>query len=203
MALPGSALCALAIAMASAPAPDGDLLIPGPLRRNAGVLLVIAAAILIGPTISRFLKTFRGVVLQTADGSVLLAQSLRPPLWLDGVDAREGEILAKDMASWSARVVPEEPRDRPLIDMYERFVSAYEGTIVEIRDKISPTASATAVVVLVGDAGADGGGKLFLPLDRPEMGTAAVGRRVRKTRYSWDPTLLREPLLPDTHARGN
>lgn len=161
-----------------------DLRVPGPLRRNAGLLAVVLAAVVLGPAISRVLSTYRGIVLEVRDDQMLVAQANVAPKWVDAIGAQAGRVVHKAIGAWDPTTVESEPRDFKLTQLYERYVRIYEGLIVAINPPNSPSGASTAVIEL------DGGGRTHVSLWADHLAGAAVGRRVKKAINSWDPVLL-------------
>lgn len=158
--------------------------VAGPLRRNAGLLLVIAAAAVLGPLLSRYLTAYRAIVLEVDSERMLVAEETRPPQWIDGVTAAPGDIVEKAVGSWGPEKVSSRGQDHKLQKMYERYAQTYTGVITAINPPVAPGAASTAVVQL------DSGGRIHVPLWAEHLAAAAVGVRVQKNLNSWDPVLV-------------
>lgn len=162
---------------------DLPIKVPGPLRRSKWLLLTLLAALVVGPWISRYIETYRVVVLDVRDDEMLFGYATLPPRWVARTDAKPGQIVAKERFSWSPDVSKEQLRDKPLLDLYVRYADSYQGTIVKIRDPYKPDGAHVAVVKI------DRGGEVTLPLWADHLAGAEVGRRVEKLPGSWDPVL--------------
>src|SRR5690606_34331634 len=141
---------------------------------------------LLSPAIQRLLESYRGIVLEVTDGEALVQLASLPAEWRDEIDAPPGSIVDKQRGHWRADISSPETTDRPLLELYARYTSVYEGTIVELRPALSPQAASVAIVEL-----ADGK-RLHVPLWSAQLSTAAVGRRLQKRSGSWEPELVPE-----------
>ena len=168
---------------------DSDIKIHGPVRRNAGLLLGVVFVVLVGPSITRVLKNYRAVVLTVQNDKMFLAQEKQPPMWVDAIDAKPGDMVQKDSGSWSPMVAEPELRDRNLQKTFKRFVLAYEGVVVKINAPKGPGSPSTAVIQL------DDGTRRSESLWGKHLATVEVGSRVRKESETWEPVIVDDELV--------
>ena len=158
-----------------------------------GAMLIVLA---LGPTISRFIDTYRAVVLDVKSDKMFIQETARAPKWVSAIATKPGDMLAKDPFSWNPAVASVEPKDAPLIELATRYQGTYDGTIVEMRPPNAPGRAAIAVVETTD------GRKIEVPLWADHLATASVGRVLHKDPGSWDPfmqpagTSLPKPPTP-------
>ena len=153
-------------------------------RRMAPILLVLVAVLAMGPFISRFIDTYRAVVMDVQDDKMMIQQPMRPPRWISAIDVKPGTVVAKEPLSWNPHAVEPSPKDAPLLELAERWQSAYEGVIVEMRPPNAPGRGAIAVVQT-----ADGN-RFEVSMFAEHLATASVGRVLHKEPGSWDPVMM-------------
>ena len=68
--------------------------IDGPIRRNLGIILAVVAVLVVGPTLSKVLKSYRGIVLEVRDDTMFVGLMDLPPKWMDAIGAAPGQIIA-------------------------------------------------------------------------------------------------------------
>ena len=168
---------------------DSDLKIHGPIRRNALLLSGVVAVLLVGPSISRVLSAYRGVVLEVREGKMLLGWEKKPPDWLDAIEVEPGDIIVKERGAWDPQRVERTDLDHALVTLFKRYNRTYAGTILRINPPNRPGGASTAVIELDDD-----GGTIHLPLWAEHLATASEGRRVEKRPGSWDPQLAEEAV---------
>jgi hypothetical protein len=157
----------------------------------------IIAAFVLGVPVTRLLEAYRGVVLEQRDGQMYLAFEDKPPRWVDTVEVAPGSIVEKERGRWIIEPVEARGRDIKLMQLYQRYTNAYEGTIVRIDPPVSPGQAATAVTEL------PGGNRVRVPLWAESLAGAAVGSKLKKLAGSWDPVLVETPLgTPPPAAPG-
>ncbi len=153
-------------------------------RRMAPILLVLVAVLAMGPFISRFIDTYRAVVMDVQDDKMMVQQAMRPPRWISAIDVKPGTVVMKDPFSWNPHAVDPTPKDAPLLELAERWQSTYEGVIVEMRPPNAPGRGAVAVVQT-----ADGT-RFEVSMFAEHLATASVGRILHKEPGSWDPVMM-------------
>jgi hypothetical protein len=158
--------------------------IDGPFRRNLGWIVAIAAILVIGPAISRVLKSYRGVLLETRDGEMLVALPDLPPRWMSAIDAQPGQIIDKPVWSWNPAPVPPRAEDAKLQDLYFRYTRTYAGVIVELLPP--PSQGGTTAAVIQTDAGE----QVVIKLVAEHLLGVREGDRVEKTINTWDPMVV-------------
>ena len=159
-------------------------------RRMAPILAVLVVVLAAGPFISRFIDTYRAVVIDVQSGKMMIQEPSRPPRWVPAIDVKPGGVIAKDAFTWNPHTVEPETRDAPGIELAERWQSSYEGTIVEMRPPVAQGRGATAVVDTTD------GRRIEVTLFAEHLATASVGRVLHKDAHTWDPVMLsprREP----------
>lgn len=179
---------------ASDPGPEEPLKLQGPLRRNAPMLLGVVVVLAVGPSLSRLLDTYRGVVLGHEEGRTVIAFQERPPRDISALDAQPGDIVQKERFAWTPVVVPRQAEDRPLYELHQRYNSSYEGIILRIDPPRVPSGPHSAIVQL------QSGEKLSVPLHGTHLSSAQVGHRLRKLPGSWEPVLVPEALVVPPEA---
>jgi hypothetical protein len=156
------------------------------LRRMAPILAVLVVVLAMGPFISRFIDTYRAVVMDVdADsGKMMIQQPMRPPRWVSAIDAKPGTVVMKEPFSWNPHPVEATPKDAPQLELAQRWQSSYEGVIVELRPPNAPGRGAIAVVQT-----ADGN-RFEVSMFAEHLATASVGRVLHKEPSTWDPVML-------------
>ena len=165
--------------------------LPGPIRRNLPLLVVVALAFIVGPIFNNLLDQYRMIVLDQRGDTMFVARgSQQPPEWIEAVDAKPGMILAKGLGEWTPSVVEPTPEDTYILELYERYISSWVGRVKHIARRSHPQAAETAVVEL-----ADGGEKRF-PIWADHLATLSKGSMLRKVAGEWDPVIIdeNEPL---------
>ncbi len=170
---------------------DDDIKLQGPMRRNAPLFVGVIIVLIVGPTLSRMLETYRGIALEVRDDQMMIGLEGKPPKWIDvdvdiGVDtgvAELGSIIQKERFAWLPAVVPSEPTDHQLLRMHKRYSRAYTGVVIRISPPRTPTGASIALVQL------DDGTKLNVPLWGDHLAAAQVGIRVKKEPGTWEPVL--------------
>ncbi len=158
--------------------------IDGPIRRNLGLFLAVAAILIVGPALSKMLTSYRGVVLEVRGDDMLVGLMELPPKWMDTIDAESGQIIEKSTWSWSPAPVEPEPIDTKLRDLHARYTLTYEGVIVELLPPPSQGGTTSAVVQT------DDGGQEVIKLVAEHLLDAGQGDRVVKKLHSWDPVVV-------------
>jgi hypothetical protein len=156
----------------------------GAFRRNSPLLLGVLLVAVSGPSLTRLIENYRGVVLEYRDDQMLVGlREPAPPKWVAAIEVELGSIVLKEGGDWTSRVVPTAPTDHQLIRLHRRYNSTYEGTIVRIRE---PRVHAGPHVAIVecGD-----GKKRMVELWGMHLASAQVGSRVEKRMHSWEPVL--------------
>ncbi len=153
-------------------------------RRMGPILVVLVAALAMGPFISRFIDTYRAVVMDVKDDKMMIQQPMRPPRWISATDAKPGTVVMKDPFSWNPHPVEPTPKDAPLLELAERWRSSYEGVIVEMRPPNGPGRGAIAVVQT------SDGNRFEVSMFADHLATASVGRVLHKESGSWDPVMM-------------
>jgi hypothetical protein len=161
---------------------------PGFLRRNLGLGAGVIAAFVLGMPASRLLEAYHGIVLEKRDGQMYLAFEDKPPRWVDEVGVPEGSVVEKERGHWFADPAEARGRDIKLMQMYQRYTTAYEATVVRIDPPVSPGQAATAVAEL------PAGNRVRVPLWAEGLAGATVGSKLKKIAGTWDPVLVEEPL---------
>lgn len=154
------------------------------LRRMGPILAVMVAALACGPFISRFIDSYRAVVMDHNDGKMMIQQPMRPARWISAIDAQPRTIIEKGAFSWNPHPVEATVKDAPLIELAERWQSTYEGVIVEMRPPNAPGRGAVAVVQT------QDGTRFEVSMFAEHLATASVGRVLHKDKSSWDPVML-------------
>lgn len=154
------------------------------LRRMAPILAVMVAALAMGPFISRFIDSYRAVVMDLKDGEMMIQQPMRPARWISAIDVQPRTMIEKNAFSWNPHPVEPSPKDAPLLELAERWQSSYEGVIVEMRPPNAPGRGAVAVVQT------PDGNRFEISMFAEHLATASVGRVLHKERSSWDPVML-------------
>jgi len=158
-----------------------------PLRRNAPLLLGVAAVLALSPVLTRFLDSYRAVVLEVEGSEMLILKGGSPPpppIWVSALAVEAGDVLVKERGSWSAELGQSQPSDREILELYRRWVSSYEGVIEKIDEAPSLESPSVARVRT------DEGESLQVELWSENLGAAQVGRRLRKEPSSWEPVLV-------------
>jgi hypothetical protein len=161
---------------------------PGFLRRNLGLGAGVVAAFVLGIPASRILEAYRGVVLEKREGQMYVAFEDKPPRWVDGVEVAEGSVVEKERGHWFTEPAEARGRDIKLMQMYQRYTTAYEATIVRIDPPVSPGQAATAVAEL------PAGNRVRVPLWAEGLAGATVGSKLKKIAGTWDPVLMEDPV---------
>ncbi len=164
---------------------ESEIKLEGPFRRNAGLFGALALMFLISPLISRSLADYRAVVLAVDQDRILVAEVTRPARWVSQGTAKPGDIIVKNVGTWTVKTVPPTGGDRELKSLFNRYTQTYEGTITEIRAPLAPGSAQVAVVKLDGN-----GQEIHVPLWSEKLAGAAPGKRILKQSGSWDPILI-------------
>lgn len=154
------------------------------LRRLAPILAVMVLALAMGPFISRFIDTYRAVVMDVQDDKMMIQQPMRPPRWISAIDVKPHTVIVKEPFSWNPHPVEATAKDAPLLELADRWQSSYEGVIVEMRPPNAPGRGAVAVVQT-----ADGN-RFEVSMFAEHLATASVGRVLHKEPGTWDPVML-------------
>lgn len=161
----------------------------GRLRRHVPVLTIVLVALVMGPFISRYIDSYRAVVLEVREGEMFIMETRRPdelraPRWVDAIQVEPGTVVEKKVGAWTPVPVPALAKDANAIQVYERWMSSYEGPIVEIRPPVTPGKAYVAVVRT------PEGKQIDVALWADHLAEVAVGKILRKEPRSWDPFLV-------------
>lgn len=162
----------------------------GPLRRNWPLLLVVGAALIVGPVISDYLESYRAIVIQVDDDMMRIIEGrtpLPPPEWVESIGVEPGTMIEKKTGEWAPKPTAATTQDRALTDMFARYMKTYTGVIKEIRPPYAPGGPSVAVVTT------DDGETLEVELWSGHLVRAAVGKGVKKVAESWEPELVERP----------
>ncbi len=177
---------------AAAADPDDEALPKNPSRfyRHRWLFLMVGILIVLGPALSRLIASYRGIVLEIQDDTMLVGFAQRPPQKIDRIDAPPGSIVEKSAGAWSPAPAAPLPEDRDLQRLYARWAETYTGTIVEIMPPHNPKGVSTAIVET------DDGRRVSVPLWSEHLAGAARDLRVEKRANRWDPDLLPTDAAP-------
>lgn len=175
----------------------------GPIRRNLHLIAIVVAALVLGPALTRSLRSYRAVVLEVnvSNGESLLAfADNKPPAWMDVVHAKPGEIVEKELFTWSPEVSRVVDTDSAILGLYRRYVSVWSGVVRHIERPLTHSGAAIAIIDPDGHPGnshglsLDESGALRLPIwDDALAAEIAVGRRVQKVQGTWGPMVVAPP----------
>lgn len=154
-------------------------------RRMTPILAVLVGVLAAGPFISRFIDSYRAVVMDLdGDGKMMIQRAMRPPKWISAIDVKPGTVVVKDPFSWNPHPVEATAKDAPQLELAQRWLSSYEGVIVEMRPPNAPGRGAVAVVQT------SDGNRFEVAMFAEHLATASVGRVLHKDASSWDPVML-------------
>jgi hypothetical protein len=168
----------------------------GPIRRNLGIILAVVAVLVVGPTLSKVLKSYRGIVLEVRDDTMFVALMDLPPKWMDTIGAQPGQVIAKEAFGWSPGPAEPLPIDDKLLDLYDRYTLTYQGAIVEVLPPASQGGTTSAVVQTVD------GKQQVIKLVAEHLLDAGKGDRVEKKIYTWDPEVVEKAPLEGAPSDG-
>ncbi|MEZ4273601.1 MAG: hypothetical protein R3C68_19835 [Myxococcota bacterium] len=157
----------------------------GPFRRNMLLLAGVVMVTIAGPSISRVLEEYRGIVLDLRDDTMLLGFEGIAPKWVSAIEAQRGDLVEKSLGSWQPTVVEKRPGDHSLLKMHERYSRTYVGTVIRVNAPVSPKGPSSAVVQLDND-----GGIIRETIWAEHLATIAVGSRLEKHAGAWDPVIV-------------
>jgi len=167
---------------------DDDVLresrVQGMLRRNGWLFGSVLLALLLGPCLSRYIESYRAIVLDMREGEMLLARPNRPPSWVTSGQVDRGQLLEKRTGEWSPEVAERTPTDAELVALYDRYSKTYVGTVMEIAPPRNSTGTYTAVIQV------DGDGRVGVPMFSEHLAGLMVGNRVQKLDGHWDPIII-------------
>lgn len=156
----------------------------GPIRRNAGLLIAVAVVVIVGPTLSRVLDTYRAIVLEERDGDMFVAQHELPPMWISAIEVEPGHMIEKIAGNWNPQPAEANPTDKKLFEMYTRWIDSYDGVIVEIIPPLVFRGPSRAIIET------DDGRRINQVIWAKHLAEAQVDRRVSKRPNAWDPILV-------------
>ena len=161
----------------------------GPLRRNGFLLVVAALGFVVGPYLGEFLLEYRAIVLDVrADEMFVGFGPRKPPRWQTPILGQAGDVLVKNIGTWSVVVQAPTPPDAALVQLFERYQSSYSGRVTAIEAPLHQGAPSVAIIQL------SSGAPLRLPVWDEELASMiGVGRHVEKVPGSWDPKVVPEP----------
>jgi hypothetical protein len=172
--------------------------LPGPIRRNLPLFVVVALAFIIGPIFNNLLDQYRMIVLDQRDDTMFVARgSQQPPEWIEAVEAKPGSILAKGLGQWAPSVVEPTADDAYILELYERYISSWVGRVKHIERRSNPQSAEVAVVEL-----ADGEEKRF-PIWADHLAALSKGSMLRKVAGEWDPVIVDENESPPAGFQMN
>lgn len=163
--------------------PEPEPRLQGPFRQHLWLIVAVLVVLVVGPTISRVLSSYEGIILEVSGERVLVGFENVPPEWQDGVQAAPGDILAKSAWSWSPEVIPAQAVHRTLRDLFERYAQTYSATVVEI---MPPDEGVSSALIRMDDKGDE----IIIKIYSEHLAGLAEGDRIEKKIHSWEPVIV-------------
>jgi len=145
-------------------------------------VLIAVVSILFAPFLHGLMETYRGIVLESRGGEILVGLVAKVPRWVESVPIPDGTIIVKSMGVLGVKKAtgPSE-QDLELTNFYGRYIETYSAKIIRLLKREHSQGVDKMVIRL------DNGEERTLEIWTEDLAEAKIGMRLSKETRTWQP----------------
>ena len=145
-------------------------------------LLIAVISIVFAPFLHGLMESYRGIVLESRGGEILVGLVAKVPRWVESVPMPDGTMIVKSMGALGVvRATGSAEQDVELKTLYARYIETYSATIIHLLKREHSQGVDKMLIRL------DNGEERTLEIWTEDLAESQIGMTLRKYTRTWQP----------------